>query len=120
MNRPTLIDMNPFELKYYQFMISLNKCAGNCNVLSPKICVPKEKKDINVKAFHMITNKNEMKVMTEHILCDCKCKFSSTGCNSKYRMYFRQVSLEGVLLSASILECFGKIFPKVPVKKGNL
>ena len=51
MNRPTLIDMNPFELKYYQFMISLNKCAGNCNVLSPKICVPKEKKDINVKAL---------------------------------------------------------------------
>ena len=51
MNRPTLIDMNPFELKYYQFMISLNKCAGNCNVLSPKICVPKEKKNINVKAL---------------------------------------------------------------------
>ena len=32
MVRPTLIDINPNELKYYRFMISLNKCAGSCNV----------------------------------------------------------------------------------------
>ena len=37
MARPTLIDMNPNELKYYPFMISLNKCNGSCDVLSPKI-----------------------------------------------------------------------------------
>ena len=30
-------------------MISLSKCTGVCNVLFPKICVPKETKDINVK-----------------------------------------------------------------------
>ena len=53
MVRPTLIDLNPVELKYYPFMISLNKCTGSCNVLSPKICVPKETKDINVKAFNI-------------------------------------------------------------------
>ena len=46
--RPTLIDMNPVELKYYPFMISINKSSGSCNVLSPKICVAKETKDINV------------------------------------------------------------------------
>ena len=33
--RPTLIDMNPVELKYYPFMISINKSTGSCNVLSP-------------------------------------------------------------------------------------
>ena len=54
MVRPTLIDLNPVELKYYPFMISLNKYTGSCNVLSPKICVLKETKDINVKAFNMI------------------------------------------------------------------
>ena len=42
--RPTLTDLNPVELKYCPFMISLDKCSGSCNVLSPKICVPKEKK----------------------------------------------------------------------------
>ena len=48
MVRPTLIDLNPVELRYYPFMISLDKCTGSClilNVLSSKICVPKEIKD---------------------------------------------------------------------------
>ena len=55
-------------------MISLNKCTASCNVLSPKICVLKETKDIDAKAFNMITNKDEAKAMTGHISCDCKCK----------------------------------------------
>ena len=42
MIRPTLIDLNPVEIKYYAFMISLDECNGSCNTLSPKICVPKE------------------------------------------------------------------------------
>ena len=45
MIRPTLIDLNPVELKYYPFMISLDKCTGCCNV----------------EAFNMITYKNEAK-----------------------------------------------------------
>ena len=85
MVRPTLIDMNPVEVKYYPFMISLNKCTRICNVLSPKICVPKETNDINVEAFNMITNKDEAKAMAEHISCDRKCKFNSTICNSKQK-----------------------------------
>ena len=40
--RPTLIDLNPVDHKYYPLMISLNTCTGNCNVLSPNISVPKE------------------------------------------------------------------------------
>ena len=63
-------------------MISLNKCIRTLNVLSPKMCVLNETKDINVKAFNMITNKIEAKKMTKHIACDCKCKFNSTTCNS--------------------------------------
>ena len=46
MVRPTLINMSPAELKYYPFMISLNKYTGICNVLSPKICAPKETKEM--------------------------------------------------------------------------
>ena len=72
MVRPTLIDMNPVEQKYSSYMICLNKCTGSCNVLSPKVCVPKETKDINAKAFNIITNKNEATAMTERISCDSK------------------------------------------------
>ena len=85
MIRPTLIDLNPVELKHCPFMIRLDKCSGSCNVLTPKICVPKEIKDINVIAFNVITNKNEVKTMTKHILYDCKCKFNSTTCNSNQK-----------------------------------
>ena len=74
MVRPTLIDLNPVELKCYPFMISLDKCSGSCNVLSSKICVPEKAKYINVKAFNMITNKIEAKTMAKHISCDRKCK----------------------------------------------
>ena len=38
MLRPTLIDLNPPELKYYPFMISLDKCNRSCNVLSTPKC----------------------------------------------------------------------------------
>ena len=44
MTRPTLIDMNLVNFKYYPFMISLDKCSGCYNVLFPKVCVPKKPK----------------------------------------------------------------------------
>ena len=74
MVRSTLIDMNPNELKYYPLIISLNKCTGSRNVLSPKVCLPKEVKDINVKIFNIIKSKGEAKAMTEYISCNWKCK----------------------------------------------
>ena len=75
----------PCMVRRIPCMISLDKCSGSCNVLSPKICVPKETKDINVKAFNMITNKNEAKAIKEHISCNCKCKSNSTVCNSNQK-----------------------------------
>ena len=45
--RLTFIDVNPVELKYYLFMISLDKCNGSCNIiddLSAKICAPNKAK----------------------------------------------------------------------------
>ena len=51
-------------------------------LIAEKIYVPKETKYINVTAFNLISNKDEVKAMTEHISCDCKCNFISTSCNS--------------------------------------
>ena len=85
MVRPILIYMNLVEHKYYPFIFSLNKGTGSCNDLSPKMCIPKETQGINIKAFKIITNKDEAKAMTENISCDCKCKFNSRNCNSKQK-----------------------------------
>ena len=69
-------------------MISSNKYTGSCNVLSPKICVPKETKNIYIyiyiyiyiNAFNM--NKDETTIRTEHTSCDYKCKLNNARCNS--------------------------------------
>ena len=37
---PTLIDLDDIELKYYLFIISLDKCNRSSYFLSPNICVP--------------------------------------------------------------------------------
>ena len=55
MVRHNLIHLNLVELRYHPFMISLDKCTGSSNSISPKICVPKKTKNINVKVFNTIT-----------------------------------------------------------------
>ena len=60
MVRPALIDMNSVDLAHYSFMDSLNNFTGNGSALSPKICLPKETKYMNVKAFNMIKNKDQL------------------------------------------------------------
>ena len=44
MVRPTLIDMNPVELKYYSFIISLNKCTGSVMSYLQKYMFQKKQK----------------------------------------------------------------------------
>ena len=85
MVRPTRIDLNPVELKYYPFTTSLDKCSGSCKVVSPKVCVPNETNDASVKAFNMIANKNEAKALPKYISCDCKWKLNSATCHSNQR-----------------------------------
>ena len=49
MVRPTLIDMNHVELKYYPFMISLNKYTGSCNALFQKYVFQKKQRTYMLK-----------------------------------------------------------------------
>ena len=56
MIRPTLIDLNPIDLKYYPCMISSDKFNGSCNSvddLSTNICSPSKIKGINVKIINI-------------------------------------------------------------------
>ena len=116
LDRHTIIDMNLVELKYYPFMISLNKCTGSCNILYPKVCVPKETKHINVKAFNMISIQDEAKVMTERMSYDCKCKFNSTTCNSKQKWNNKHVNVNvKIIVSAnkSIVRILVHVFVRI-------
>ena len=87
--QPTLFNIHPNEYSqefhYYPFAVKLDKCVGSCNTLndlSNKVCIPNKIEDINLSIFNMITGINESKTLTKHILCECKCKFDGTKCNS--------------------------------------
>ena len=81
------MDLNPVELNYYPFMISLDKYIGSCNSvddLSTKICILNKIQNVNIKVFKMIASMNEAKILVKNISC-CKCKFDSATCNSNQK-----------------------------------
>ena len=76
------------ELHYYPFTIKLDRCVGSCSILhdlSNKVCVPNKTEDLNLRVFNMITGINELKTLTKHVLCECKCKFNGRKCNSNQK-----------------------------------
>ena len=67
----TVVDLNPDEVNYHKFMISLDFCNRSCNVfddLSTKICVPNEAKDANVKEFKTKARIKEFKALIKHFM----------------------------------------------------
>ena len=66
MARPTLINLNANKrnqrLRYYPFVVSLNRCDGSCNTfddLSIRISVPNKTEDVNLNVFNMVAAINE-------------------------------------------------------------
>ena len=68
--RPFLVDFNFGVLKYYPFMINLDKSNVSCNAvddLSTNLHVPDKTKRVNVKVHNMTTRINESKTLMKHI-----------------------------------------------------
>ena len=91
-NQTALINLRPSEysqeLHYYPFAVKLDRCVGSCNTLndlSDKVCVPSKTEDLNRHVFNTITGKNESKILTKDISCECKCKFDERKCNSNQK-----------------------------------
>ena len=79
---PALMNLHPNEygqeLYYYPFTVKLDRCVRSCNTLnalSNKVCVPNKTEDLNIYVFNMITRKNESKILTKDLSCECKCRF---------------------------------------------
>ena len=80
--QPTLINLYPHEynqeLHYYPLAVKLDRCIGSCNTvndLSNNVCVPNKTENLNLNVFNMIIGRNESKILTKHVSCECKCKF---------------------------------------------
>ena len=88
-NQPTLINLHPNEYSqefhFDPFAVKWDRCVEGCNTLnhlSNKVCVPNKTEHSNLNVFNMITGMNELKTLTKHISCKCKCKFDGKRCNS--------------------------------------
>ena len=86
--RPEIINVNSNEPIFYPFRIKTSKCSSSCNNINDpyaKICVPDVIKDLNVKAFNLISRTNETRHMKWHETCKCKCRLDASVCNNKQR-----------------------------------
>ena len=86
--RPEIINMNSNNPLFYPFGIKINKCIGNCNNINnsyAKICVPDLIKDLNIKAFNLMSRTNETRLIKWHEKCKCACRLDAITCNNKQR-----------------------------------
>ena len=83
--RPQVINVNSNDPIFYPFSIKINKCSGNCNNINPyaKICVPDVIKDLDIKAFNLMSRTNETRFIKWHEKCKCECKLDAIVCNNK-------------------------------------
>ena len=60
------------NLRYYQFLVNLNRFAGSCNTLgnvSSRVFISNETEDLNFHVFNMITGINKSKILTRYTSC---------------------------------------------------
>ena len=97
--------------------VKLDRFVGSCNTLNDlsfKICVANKTEDLNLSVFNMIMGINESQTLTNHISCECKCKFDGrkrfqiTGgitinfdVNIKKVMYVKMIMF-GILLQVAL------------------
>ena len=86
--RPKTVDINSNKPVFYPISIKVNKCSSNCNNINNpyvKICVPENVKDLNVRAFNLMSITNETRHIKWHKTCKCICRLDKSICNSKQR-----------------------------------
>ena len=96
-NQPTHINLHPNEstqgLCYYPFAVTLDRYTGSCNTLndlSNRVCVPNKTEDLDLSIFNMIAGISDLKILTKHVSCKCKCKFDGKICNSNQKWNYEK------------------------------
>ena len=86
--RPEIVNINSNEPVLYRFSFKASKCSGSCNNINvpyAKLCFPDVVKNVNIKAFNLMSRTNETRHVKLHETCKCKCRLDASVCNSKQR-----------------------------------
>ena len=84
-----IINVNSNEPVFFSFSIKRSKCSGSCNNINDpyaKKCVPEVVKDLNVKAFNLMSRTNETRHMKSPETCKCNWILDASVCNIKQRL----------------------------------
>ena len=84
--RPEIVNVNSEKPVLFPFSIKISKCSGsydNINNSHVKLYVPDVVKNLNVRAFNLMSRTNETRHIEWHETCKCKCKLDASVCNNK-------------------------------------
>ena len=118
--KPKNVNVNSDEPVFFPFSIKISKCSGSCNNINnpyANLCVPDVVKNLNVRAFNLMSRTNKTKFIELHETCKCKCRLDASVCNKKqrcnedkYRCEYKELIDKGTcdkgfIWSASNCEC---------------
>ena len=86
--RPQIVNLNRDKPVFFLFNIKTSKCSGSCNNINnpfAKLCVSDVVKNLNVKAFNLVSRTNETRDIEWYETCKCKCRLDASVCNNKQR-----------------------------------
>ena len=72
----------------FPYKIGIDRCIGSCNDKDNpcfKVYLPDSIKNINVKSFDLLSNKNVLKNIIFHKTCKCSCLLDENVCNNLQR-----------------------------------
>ena len=83
--RPEIININSNESLFHPYSILTNKWGGSCNNINDpyaKLCVADVVKNINARAFNLMSRSNETRHIKWHETCKCKCRLDASVCDA--------------------------------------
>ena len=83
--RPQIVNVNSDEPVFYPFSIKTSKCSGSCNNISnpyAKMCVSDVAKNLNAKAFNLMSKTNETTHIKWHKTYKFKCRLDGSVFNN--------------------------------------
>ena len=69
----------------FPYKIKVDNCIGSCNDKDNpyfKVCLPGNVKNISIKSFDLISQKNILKNISFHQSCKCGCLLDEKVCNN--------------------------------------
>ena len=76
-----IIDINNNWTLFYLYSIKINKCSGSFNNVNDsytKLCIPYDAKNINVKAFNLMSRTIETRHIEWQETYKCKCRLDAS------------------------------------------